>query len=152
MTLLVTIFLVLINIHNTIQTNSPKVCHHHHPPYQYIIIVIIITTITLCVGRGPHSHRVLGDCMHHLCLRRPPWVHRYSSQAQAEKGITCLFLHSDTKDEFMTTVHLWGHFLSKEYIWKPPLPFFIMPTIAVCIYHYQIANFIFISLFVFWNS
>ena len=30
MTLLVTIFLVLINIHNTIQTNSPKVDTRHN--------------------------------------------------------------------------------------------------------------------------
>jgi hypothetical protein len=40
MTMLVTLFLVLINIHNTIQTNSPKVR----------ILLVIFIAFAVCLG------------------------------------------------------------------------------------------------------
>ena len=37
-------------------------------------------------GRGSDCYRVLGDCLHHLRVRRPARVHRHPAQTQAEEG------------------------------------------------------------------
>ena len=38
------------------------------------------------VGRRLNGYRVLGDCLHYLCLRGFAGVHRYLTKAQTEES------------------------------------------------------------------
>ena len=65
MSLLITIFLVLINIYNTIQTNSPQV--EMIPRFFNKDIFLVIFWTKTFPGGGPDCHGSLAHCLH--CLR-----------------------------------------------------------------------------------
>ena len=48
---------------------------------RYLILYLLSTS-----GWGSDCYRVLGDCLHHLRVRRPAGVHRHPAQTQAEEG------------------------------------------------------------------
>ena len=68
MTMLVTLFLVLINIHNTIQTNSPKVTILINLNLNKRYLTKITSYSDLISGRWIYSHQELGDCLHCFCI------------------------------------------------------------------------------------
>ena len=68
MTLLITIFLVLINIFNTIQTNSPQV---HREKKYWSNSQNEILNILILIGGGSDGDGGVGDCLYCLCLCCP---------------------------------------------------------------------------------
>ena len=84
MTLLVTIFLVLINIFNTIQTNSPKA---EGLTGKYSKIKMKSHSSLIMIFHN-FSHRSLGNCMYYICLWCPWRVHCDLAQAQANQALS----------------------------------------------------------------
>ena len=68
MTMLVTLFLVLINIHNTIQTNSPKVTILINLNFGNEYLTKSTSCSKFISGWWIYSHQELGDCLHCVCI------------------------------------------------------------------------------------
>lgn len=79
MTLLITVFLVLINIFNTIQTNSPKVVQ------QKDILQSALTWYIFTGGRS-HCYRGLAHRLHRVCVCSPDWVHGHPPQNENQEA------------------------------------------------------------------